>query len=335
MPEQRTAAVSIVIVCWESAAYLPRCLQSLESQSYSDFEVIVVDNASTDGATDELARRHPALKLRLERLNSNRGFAIANNVAARLAQGEWLVLLNPDAYPEPDWLDELMKAAAAHPAAFFASRQLQADRPGVLDGEGDEYHTSGLAWRAGYGQPILPAGEVREVFSACAAAAMFPRLAFLDAGGFDEDYFAYHEDVDLGFRLRLRGLKCMLAPAAVVHHVGYGSSGRRSRIATYYGHRNLVWTYVKDMPTQWFWLYLPLHLLMNGVALVYFTLRLQGTAIWRAKIEALRGLPLALRKRAAIQRQVRVSASEIRRMMTRSLIAPWQQLLTGRDPMLH
>jgi GT2 family glycosyltransferase len=331
MREHHTTNVSIVIVCWNSAAFLPRCLQSLVGQTYRDFEVILVDNGSTDGATVGLSARYPTLALRVERLEQNRGFAVANNLGARLARGPWLALLNSDAFPEPDWLEQLISAAASHPNAFFASRQLQADRPGFLDGEGDVYHISGLAWRENHGAPVSPASGVREVFSACAAAAMFPRREFIEAAGFDEDFFAYHEDVDLGFRLRLRGLRCMLASAAVVHHAGYGSSGRRSRISIYYGHRNLVWTYVKDIPTPWFWLYLPLHLAMNMFSILYFTLEGHGSVIWRAKVDALSGLPSAFRKRRGIQRQRRVPVSEIRRMMTRDLLAPWEHFRIGRS----
>jgi GT2 family glycosyltransferase len=323
-------SVSVVIVSWNSAAYLRRCLASLDRQTYREFEVIVVDNGSTDGSTTDLVGAYEHLQLSVENLGSNRGFAAANNVGARLARGRWLALLNPDAFAEPNWLEKLIQATHSKPDAFFSSRQVQAGRPELLDGDGDAYHISGLAWRRSYGMPVPPPGGLREVFSACAAAAMFPRGKFLDAGGFDEDYFAYHEDVDLGFRLRLRGLRCMLVPEAVVHHVGYGSSGRRSRLSTYYGHRNLVWTYVKDMPDPWFWLYLPLHLLMTIISLIYFALEGQGAVIWRAKIDALRGLPAALGKRAAIQRQRQVPTSEIRRTMTKSLLAPWEQMFAGR-----
>lgn len=322
MREHHTTNVSIVIVCWNSAAYLPRCLQSLLGQTYRDFEVILVDNASTDGATVGLSAKYPTLSLRVERLEQNRGFAAANNVGARLARGPWLALLNPDAFPQPDWLEQLIRAAASSPNAFFASRQIQANDPSLLDGEGDIYHVSGLAWRAGYNTLVLPAGDPHEVFSACAAAAMFPLQQFTGAGGFDEDFFAYHEDVDLGFRLRLRGSKCMLVPRAIVHHVGSASSSKSSDFATYYGHRNLVWTYAKDMPSPWFWLYLPLHLVVNAISLIYFTLAGRGSMIWRAKFDALRGLPAALRKRRLIQSQRSVPVADVLRAMNRNLFGP-------------
>ena len=314
--------VTVIVVTWNSAAYLPLCLQALTAQSYRDFEVVIADNASSDGSVDGLAASYPGLQLRVERLDSNRGFAAANNVAAAIARGRWLALLNPDAYPDSDWLEQLVKAANSTPKSFFACRQIQVGRPRLLDGEGDLYHISGLALRRNFNFPVFGGAQPREVFSACAAAALYPRQQFLDAGGFDEDYFAYHEDVDLGFRLRLRGLKCIYIPAAVVHHVGTASTGAKGYISTYYGHRNLVWTYVKDMPKPWFWIYLPLHLAVDLLTIPYFMLSGRGRAIWRAKIDALRGLPAALKKRAAIQAQRSVPPAEVLGVMSRNPFAP-------------
>jgi len=136
-------------------------------------------------------------------------------------------------------------------------------------------------------------------------------------GGFDEDYFAYFEDVDLGFRLRLRGLTCMFVPQAIVHHVGSATTGKQSDFSTYYGHRNLVWTNFKNMPGQFLWLCLPLHLAMNFFSLIYFPSEEQGRLIWRAKLDALLGLPAALRKRRDIQKRRTVSSLRIFRTMNR------------------
>ncbi len=313
--------VSIILVTWNSAAHLPHCLESLGRQTFKNFEVIVVDNGSTDGALDGLESHWPGLAIQVLRLDENMGFAAANNLGARLARGRWLALLNPDAFPEPTWLEELLHAVESHPQACFASRQVQAGAPHLLDGEGDAYHVSGLAWRRGYGLPVSPVNEIEEVFSPCAAAALYPRQAFLEAGGFDEAYFAYHEDVDLGFRLRLQGVPCYCVPRAVVQHIGSASTGKMSAFVIYHGHRNLVWTFFKDMPAGLFWLYLPLHLAMNLFYLVSFTLKGQGRAIWCAKRDALLGLGPVLRKRKEIQGQRRVSAKEIYRLMERDWLA--------------
>jgi len=325
-------AVSIVIVCYNSAAYLPRCLEALAAQTFKDFEIIVIDNASPEGELGPLQDTWPHLSIRCERLDTNVGFAAANNLGARMAKAPWLALLNPDAFPEPQWLEELRLATQAHPDAFFATRQIQAGHPRLLDGDGDVYYVGGLAQRRNFNVPYYPPGPPHEVFSACAAAALYPREQFLEAGGFDEDYFAYHEDVDLGFRLRLRGLHCFLIPSAVVYHLGGSSSSRRSPLATYYGHRNLVWTYVKDMPSPWLWIYLPLHIAWAVIAIVYFALRGQGRAIIRAKWDALRGIRAAWEKRRLVQAERRVKPGDVLRFMNRNPIGPLEGIIDRTWP---
>jgi GT2 family glycosyltransferase len=282
-----------------------------------------VDNGTKDGSIVEFAEKYSSIIRCVEHLKSNSGFAVANNLGARLAHGQWLVTLNADAFPEPDWLENLVKASEIYPNTFFTSRQIQANNPQFLDGEGDNYHVSGYAWRKNYGRPVYTSHQSENVFSACGAAAFYPRQEFLDAGGFDEDYFSYHEDVDLGFRLRLRGLNCMMVPDAVVHHVGSASTGKRSDFSVYYGHRNLVWTFVKNMPTLLFWLYLPLHLVTNVFFLIYFTFRGQGRTIWKAKWDALLGLPRMFKKRRIIQSQRKAATAEIHRVMSRNWLTPF------------
>ena len=325
MPTQPLA--SIILLAWNSAEYLPRCLDGLSAQTFKDFEVVIVDNGSQDGCADGLDSRYPSLHFQIKRFDTNLGFTVGNNIGAHLARGGWIALLNTDAFPEPNWLESLMDAARVYPNAFFTSRQIQANAPSMLDGEGDIYHVSGLAWRKSYNLPVYPLNEVQEVFSASGAAAFFSRDDFLSAGGFDEDFLSYHEDVDLGFRLRLRGLRCIFVPQAVVYHIGSATFGKKSDFSIYHGHRNLVWTYVKDMPPLLFWFYLPLHIAVNIFFLIYFTLRGQGSAIWRAKVDALRRLPPMLKKRRGIQQQRKISTAEIHRAMSRNWLTPFTAFL--------
>ncbi len=324
--------ISVLIVTWNSAAYLPRCLDALAAQTYPDFEVILVDNCSSDACVDGLETRYPSLDLHIRRLDSNGGFASSNNLAAGLARGSWLAVLNPDAFPAPDWLERLLDATRVYTSCFFASRQIQAEHPHRLDGEGDLYHFTGLALRRNYNFPVFAAGLPHEVFSACAAAAFYPRQQFLDAGGFDPDYFMYLEDVDLGFRLRLRGLRCVLVPAATVYHIGTASTGAGSSLSTYYGHRNLVWTYVKDMPSPWVWIDLPFHLAMNVFLTLYFTMTGRGSAMWRAKIDALRGLKAAIQKRGPIQAQRQVPVKAVLQAISQNPFAPLEGWLVRHYP---
>lgn len=320
--------VSIVIVYWNSAEHLPRCLDCLVGQTFQDFEVILIDNGSLDRELDKLARNFSTLVIRIERLQSNLGFARANNIGAGLAQGTWLALLNSDAFPESNWLEELLGAANRHPEfTFFSSRQIQFHQPDILDGSGDEYHISGLAWRRFYNHPAKEYGlNEEEVFSACAAAAIYNRDDFLMVGGFDESYFSYFEDVDLSFRLRLAGGRCLYVPQAEVYHVGSASSGKTSDFVMYHGHRNLVWTFFKDMPGYLFWWYLPLHILMNMFFAFSFLLKGKGSAILRAKVDAFYRLPDIISKRRQIQSTRKISAGDILHVINQELFAPYRAL---------
>jgi len=316
-------AVSVVVINWNGAAVLPRCLDALAAQTLRDFELLVVDNASSDGSAAGLEARYP--EARVTRLERNVGYASANNLAARAARGKWLALVNNDAFLDPRWLEAMVAAAQARPEfSSFASRLLQASDPSRLDGAGDVYHISGLVWRRGHGQAANEVAlEEEEVFSPCGAAAFYLRQVFLAAGGFDEDYFAYAEDVDLGFRLRLLGHRCLYVPTAVAHHVGSASHGPKSEFSTYYGQRNLVWTYVKNMPGRDFWLYLPAHLLANLIFMAYYPFAGHGRATWLAKWHALKGLPAALHKRRAIQRGRLVPPSTVASSMDRGWLSPY------------
>lgn len=319
-----SSLVSIIIATWNSKRYLWRCLDTLSTQTNKDFEIIIIDNGSTDQEYLGLEGEYPGLKLTIKKLNENLGFAVANNIGARLARGKYLALLNADAFPEPDWLEQLLKATKDNPDfTFFASRQIQANTPELLDGTGDAYHVSGLAWRQNYNRPAVENGaQPSEVFSACAAAALYARDDFLKVGGFDEDYFSYFEDVDLSFRLRLTGGRCLYVPQAVVHHVGSASTGNDSDFSIYHGYRNLVWTFFKDMPTPLFWMYLPRHILMIVYKSAVFLIRRNRNIILKSQVDAFLALPAVLRKRKKIQQMRTVSSRQIQRVMTKDPLLP-------------
>ena len=312
---------TILMVNWNSWDILSHCLERLQSQTYQNFNVLVIDNASDTTAPNGLLLRHP--NVTLIQNQSNTGFAAANNQAMKLLDdSEWLVLLNPDAFPETDWLERLIDAARENPDyTMFASRQLMDGNRGLLDGDGDVYNISGWVGRHGHGESVDDAvNEPRETFSPCAAAGLYRRDALISVGGFDEDFFCYIEDVDLGFRLRLMGHRCLLVPSAVVHHIGSATTGgRRSDFSVYHGHRNLVWAYVKNMPGWLFWACLPLHLAMNLATVGMFIMRGKGRVILRAKRDALLGLPKMWRKRQEIQKNRIVSVGEIWRVLDKHL----------------
>ena len=259
----------------------------------------------------------------------------ANNIAAgRCERFDALALLNPDAFPEPEWLDALVGAADRDPTvAAFASQMLLVSSPDYLDGAGDSYHVSGRAWRNGhpYAPRRMACRRRRGLRPLRRSRACTAVRAFDEVGGFDEQYFCYFEDVDLGFRLRLRGYRCVYVHTAVVRHVSSALSGYRSNFAVYHGERNAVWTFVKDMPGPLLWIYLPQHLALNLAALGYYTWRGQGRIVLKAKLDAVRGLPSVLRRRKIVQGTRLTEAWKLRLAFKRGV---WSMILRSHGPAL-
>ena len=310
------ATIAVIVINYNAGRFLRPCLEALEQQTSPADRVIVVDNGSTDGSMDGVSDSFPGVEVLP--LDENIGFAAANNRAMdRVGDCRWVALLNPDTRAAADWLACLREAVAGHPGvAMFSSRLVDADHPDRLDGTGDCYHTSGLVWRRDHGAPSSRRRPVTDtVFSPCAAAGLYRLDVVRDAGGFDEHYFCYNEDIDLAFRMRLLGARCLHIDDSIVSHAGSGITGAHSDFTVYHGHRNLVWTYFKNMPGGLFWRYLPLHLLMNLASIVYYSVRGRPGVILRAKWDALRGLGRMLALRQEIQGRFRGSAGELRAAM--------------------
>ena len=251
-PQGRGPLISVVVVNYNGGDFLPGALASLQAQIFGDFEVIVVDNASTDGSLalvrDWAAGRDNA---QVVEAGGNIGFAAGANLGARQARGEWLAMLNPDAQADPDWLSEIAAGIAAHPSTrCFASTQLLAGSGReVVDGAGDCLAAYGFAWRAHAGQsPDALPGTARHVFTACGASAAYHRETFRALGGFDERFFCYLEDVDLGYRMQRLGHDCVWLPRAVVRHADGGISASLPGFRQFHTARNRVWVLWKNTP---------------------------------------------------------------------------------------
>jgi N-acetylglucosaminyl-diphospho-decaprenol L-rhamnosyltransferase len=309
------ADLSVVIVTFQSGDTLERCLAALKAQTVQGFETILADNASSDGAPQAALAADPSLAL-LDN-GGNVGFAAGNNRAAQKARGRWLVLLNPDAYAEPDFLEQFLAAARAQPdARCFTARQRMAQDPSRLDGLGDAMAGIGFPFRGAYGQADPGPIAAAEVFSPCGAAMMIDRALFLDMGGFDERFFCYCEDADLGYRLRLMGEPVVLAGDAAVRHEGSVSTGgRRSDFSLYHGARNRLWLFVKDTPPALFWLTLPFHLAATIMMWARATLREEAGPVERGLEDAFKGLKDIWRSRREIQARRKVSSLAIAAMM--------------------
>ena len=261
------------------------------------FEAIIVDNDSSDGSAKAL--RLPDERFRLHLADANLGFAAANNLAAADCTSPWVATLNPDAIAGKTWLEELRSATLRHPGvSMFGSTQLDARKPDRVDGFGDVYSVFGTAWRGASGSPVsaLPPDD-RAVFAPCAAAALYARDAYLAAGGFDESFFCYLEDVDLGFRLALRGERCIQVRRAEVKHFGSVSAGEDSDFFVFHSQRNRLWVLAKNVPSPLIWLVAGLQ-----IVVVPLTVLRRGMGKWRIALEGvaagLRGLPAAWRRRA-------------------------------------
>jgi N-acetylglucosaminyl-diphospho-decaprenol L-rhamnosyltransferase len=313
----RRAAATVIVVNYNGGEYLARCVAALQTQTFTRFKVVVVDNASMDGSFQLARGMMEDFRFEFRALSANIGFAAANNAAARGVETEWLATLNPDAFPMSTWLERLMDATQQYPDAdMFGSTQVNAANPTQWDGIGDVYSFLGLFWRGGQGQLATAAPANGEIFSPCAAAALYRTAAFHEAGGFDERFFCYGEDVDLGFRLRLRGSRAIRVADAVVHHVdGASTGGRRSEFARYHSVRNRVWLFVKNMPGPLFWLLAPGHLACNLWFLAKALPARHRRAVWRGFRDALAGLPQTVVLRREIQAARRVPVSCIARAL--------------------
>jgi GT2 family glycosyltransferase len=309
-------AVSIVVVVYESGPTLAQCLAAVRAQTLADYEILLVDNASSDRTAQAAARADRAIRL-IEN-TENLGFAAAVNQGAKAAKGRWLALLNPDAYADPDWLAALVAAAEANPSVHsFTSRQLMAEDPTKLDGLGDVMALAGYPFRGGYTHANPGRLEPGWVFSACGGAMLVDRALFLRLGGFDERLFCYCEDVDLGYRLRLVGEPTLLVPDAVVRHVGSASSGgRRSDFAVFHGTRNRFWVFVKDTPAVLFWLTLPLHILATLVLFARHATRGEVVTPIKGLASGIKNVGVALEARREAQATRTASSWEIARAMT-------------------
>lgn len=315
-PRNAMGIPEIIIVDW-SSPFLPACIRALECECELGQVVHLITNQP--GVADAIACKRVAL--RATALTENLGFARANNQAVLECRSEWVILLNPDAIVRPGWHRAITAAmdSADASTACIGSLQLTGPDDSIIDGVGDSYHVSGIARRVRHGSAVAGvdvAAAAGSAFTACAAAVAYRRSSFLEAGGFDESFFCYMEDVDLGFRLALRGQRTIIATDAVVHHVGGASSGGgRSEFALYHGHRNLVWTYVKNMPGVALPLTMPLHAAMNALAVAWHAMRGQGGPVTRAKIDAIRGLAAAWQARSTVQAARSVDTWELVRRM--------------------
>ena len=239
--------VSVIIVNWNGLSHLPDCLGSLSKQTFRDFEVILVDNGSSDESVTYVKQHYPWVKLVI--LNENKGFSAGNNHGLQHAVGDYIVTLNNDTRAETDWLEILVKTADMHTdAGMVGCRICSFDDPDMIDSIGMGICRDGMSrgrfrnrrWSS------LEMHEVEEILFPSACAALYRKAMIDEIGFFDDDFFAYAEDSDLGLRGRLAGWKAVLATRAVVYHKYSQSSGSFSSLKVYLVERNHYWVALKN-----------------------------------------------------------------------------------------
>lgn len=246
-------SIEIVIPNWNGAAMLAACLDSVYRQSYQNFMVTVVDNGSDDGSQAMLARDYPAV--RLLSFTENRGFSVAVNAGIRRARAPWILLLNNDMEVDENCLIKLLEGMVDFPDAdFFAVKMYNFDRRSELDGAGDAMLRGGVGYRLG---TMEQDGERyrfdRLCFGACGGAALYHSSVFERIGLFDEDFFAYVEDVDLNLRAARAGLQCVFVAGAKVYHIGSASTGSKfNEMTIRLSTRNNIHLLVKNYPPALF-----------------------------------------------------------------------------------
>jgi GT2 family glycosyltransferase len=237
---------SVVIPNWNGAHHLPACLDALRAQTYPAVEVVLVDNASTDGSQALVAEQYP--EVRLLPLARNLGLTGGNNAGFRAARGDVLISLNNDTEAAPRFVEALVAALQDHPeAGMAAAKMLLFDRRDTIHSAGDGYGVDGIPFNRGVWQQDT--GQFEQagwIFGGCGGAVAYRRAMLDQVGPFDESFFMYCEDVDLNWRAQLAGWRCWYTPEAVVYHKLSATGG--GPVASYYTGRNTIWVIAKDYP---------------------------------------------------------------------------------------
>lgn len=268
--------VTVIIPNYNGIAYIKDCLDSLKMQSYPDFEIIVVDNASTDGSSEVVEKDFPEVKL--IKLSQNFGFCRAVNEGIRVTKTKYLILLNNDTKADKDFVRELRNAIDAHDDTFsVAAKMLQMNEPDKIDAAGDLYCALGWAFALGKDKKSDRYNKESVIFSACGGASIYRKSMFEQIGYFDELHFTYLEDVDVGYRARIMGFSNRYTPKAVVYHAGSGTTGSRyNPFKVRMASRNSWYVIYKNMPLLQIILNLPFLLIGFGIKALFFILKGYG-----------------------------------------------------------
>jgi len=315
--------VSVIITNYNGEEFITSCLKSLEEQLYKDFEIIVVDNGSSDNSLNKirefLGTSTNASPVRLIPVEVNLGFAGGNLEGLRHTNNEYIALLNNDTEPDKKWLGNLVAAMEANPAVGICASKMIVYGAQKIDSAGDGFSTNLRAFKRGEEQSVNAYNTEEYIFGACAGAALYRRRMLDEIGFFDEDFFLIHEDTDLNFRAQLSGWKVLYIPSAIVHHKVRSTIGHMSEEAIYYSLRNTELTRFKNVPVGLFIRCFPSYLFGTFFEFLYFSIKHGKFRLYiKAKKDVFKLLPKMLRKRKEI-----MSSKKVDNRYLYSIITPF------------
>jgi GT2 family glycosyltransferase len=317
--------VAVIIPNWNGKKWLEICLNSLFKQTYHAFEIVVVDNGSTDDSISYIDQHFPQVKV--VALRNNKGFAAAINAGVRSVKTDYVAFLNNDTKADPDWLNELMACAQRNPEiASFCSKLLNYDDRKKIDGVGIQINEVGQARSIGWEEKDVGQFEKeRLIFGATGGAALFKREIFLKVGGFDEHYFMYSEEVDWAFRAQFLGYRSLYSPKAIIYHKHKATSGKRQDMLEYWQFKNMYMTIIKNFPTsillsKWRWL---------KILLVYFNTiwyQFRSGFFWQpfaVTFSLLVNLPYLIKERVRIQKTKKIADHYLEQYLISKPVTFW------------
>lgn len=293
---------TIIVPNFNGKNFLEECFASLYGQTFKNFSVFLVDNNSTDGSVEFVKENYP--EIRIAELKKNKGFAGGVNEGLRKVKTEYVVVLNNDTIQEPNWLEELVRAAGNNSEfGIFASKVMQMENKRKIDSTGEFYTWWGMPYPRGRGE--VDNGQydnMTEIFGATGNGTLYRKEVFEKIGYFDEEFFAYYEDVDLSFRAQLAGFKCMFVPNAIIYHKIGATSGKMSNVALYHPFKNDIYIYLKNVPLRLFLWKLPKFLTGQLLRLISMIKKGHPLIALRAYVRILVKLPHVIGERKKIQK---------------------------------
>ncbi len=329
---QAEPLIEIIIPNWNGKELLAECLQSLRLQTSREFSVTVIDNGSTDGSVELLKTDYP--EVNTIEFDENKGFSVAVNEGVRKSRAGWIFLLNNDIEVAPDCIEALIEAIKRYEEySFFALKMVNYNERHLLDGAGDEVLRGGVGYRIGtMEEDGGQYGFDRDVFGACAGAALYSKDFFAQVGLFDEEFFAYLEDVDLNMRAVRSGLNCKYLASAIVYHIGSATSGSKInpltiRLST----KNNINVLVKNYPVSQLIRFLPAILVYQCMWFLFVCKKMKLLSYLKGLAAGLAQLPLMLPKRKRLQNEASVSDQQFGNILKKSERAAIQSIMDRRS----